>query len=231
MKQKNIIARIWESIMFFITTIIGRETRVRLDLLLQEMARLNQSTSEMALAINKFIEDVTIFKNNIILSIKKLEEETKNKAHFPALINSSGHLINLSNVKKLTVEMSYSAQDKAILTTILFDSTPFDKYSLSIEASYDGSIVKPLFNFAGKLFSEYKREFIDECIIGCEAHLITSASSKEILSHKDIIEIIGQAIIGIARPYYIKENNLKDFDYNKGPVFKETLDQSPKRQA
>ena len=53
--------------------------------------------------------------------------------------------------------------------------------------------------------------------------------SKAAEQVEDIIEIIGQAIIGIARPYYIKENNLKDFDYNKGPVFKETLDQSPKK--
>lgn len=231
MIKENLFKRIWNAILLFISTIIGRESRIKLDSQLIEMAKLNQQASESAIAMSKFAEAIKklgeLIKQQHLTSLKLVSDQTsklnqiKNKAHFPVLINSKGKLLNLSSIKRFSIEMDYSVQDKSINVSLKFDDIAFDKYSLLVASSYEGSLIKPLFDYAGRLFSEYKKDFTDECILGCEAHLIASANLKEILLHKDIIEAIGQAIIGTAKPYYVKENNLKDFDYEKGPVYKE----------
>lgn len=215
MNKQNIFKKIWKALGLFFSTLTGRESRLHLISIIDESIKLNEQIKELNNAFNKFIESST--KTNI----KTLQTlyGIKTKSFFPLIINDKGKALNLSMHRDFKCELSY--QDGGIKAELIIDKLNFETFHLDMALSYTGNIKKPLFDYACELFKERNREFMDSCSYTFILSLLNYSFQRELLTHKDIMEILGQVLLEQAKPLYISKNNLKDFDFEKGAIQKD----------
>jgi len=209
MGKENIIERIWHSIVLFISTITGRENRL---LTYKLIAKLDGFAAEFEKTSN-FIKEISLKQANLIYQVKK-------KAFFPVLINSRGKAINLSLQRDIKADFIYEPVNNTLIAELIIDRDKFESFRIDMEKSYKDSPAKVLLEYANELFKKRDREFMDSCSYNFILKIIKYTFDKEMLSHWDIMELLGISILEIAKPKYIAANDLEDFVIDKGPVYK-----------
>lgn len=212
MKKQSILSRIYHSIKLFFSTLIGYQNNKYLLRIVEMIEELNRKSSE------RFAQLMELGMKNIF-QVNRLNE----KYFFPVLMNNKGRAINLSGQRDFKTEITLAADRKNLNCTLIINREDFERFSLDLEASYIEHPARPLILFAlEKVRDKEKKEYyLDNISRFFLMNLIQDSFRIGLLVSKEIREILGQSILEVIKPDYIKENDLKDFDINSGPVEKE----------
>lgn len=202
--------KIWEAIILFIRTITGIEARDSLNdlsriLMENQKQRMKESEAQHQLQLKTF---------QMIYRIRM-------KAFFPIIINSRGKAINLSLQRDMKADFVFDPARNDLNVELIVDRDKFESLKIELMESYKEHPARPLILFAKDKFEARDRIFMDGCQYNFILNIYAFAFEKEFLTQRDIMEILGKSIIEIAKPEYIKVNELQDFDLEKGPIAKE----------
>ena len=207
MEKQNIFKKIWNSIKFFFSTLVGYQTnklllRIQIDqkdlmeLLRSEFIKIRELQIKQILAVDRIL----------------------NKYYFPVLINNKGVMLNLSQHRELRSEISYNAENDSLDARLFISKNIFFFFFLDLDESYNDHPAKPLFEYAAGRFRKRDRDFMTLLERTFLINLIHQSFTKYVLHNQDIREILGITLLEISKPDYIRINKLKDFDIQKGPV-------------
>jgi len=214
-KPPGIFKRVFSAIWLFILTVTGVKQR-------QQQKEQNILLARLELAIQQiFIPESTKMRTAIAKTgefIGQGLQRLYGKAYFPIMINKTGLIVNLAIQRDMKVEAEYKPDGNFLMFLLSADKKLFDSARLDLEKFNPKHPAKPVWDLGRVMLGQRKEGFTTHIGGWVGVHILKLSNVKDALVHADLFECCVQGFLDAAKPFYIQEKDLKDFDLLKGPV-------------